>query len=169
MTFHLFFFFNLYIYIFHCYLLYIYECIYCRKKISLVLPCKASAHKPSFGSLSPESRFVYIPSLAIEISQEGNRKWDRTMQGNGSPLSTYSNSCSQIRSAPHQRRQGKWHLSLALSVWYFLAQVFQKRTTRTTHPEWTTRYPNRENREKKCEYTVSNTIPGLRWSWDAVN
>ena len=42
-----FFFFNLYIYIFHCYLLYIYECIYCRKKISLVLLCKASAHKPS--------------------------------------------------------------------------------------------------------------------------
>ena len=27
--------------------LYIYRCIYCRKKISLVLPCKASAHKPS--------------------------------------------------------------------------------------------------------------------------
>ena len=26
---------------------YIYGCIYCRKKISLVLPCKASAHKPS--------------------------------------------------------------------------------------------------------------------------
>ena len=38
----------IYIYIFHYYLLYIYGSIYCRKKISLVLPCKASAHKPSF-------------------------------------------------------------------------------------------------------------------------
>ena len=33
--------------IFRYYLLYIYGCIYCRKNISLVLPCKASAHKPS--------------------------------------------------------------------------------------------------------------------------
>ena len=43
------FFCNIYIhiYIINSNEIYIYECIYCRKKISLVLPCKASAHKPS--------------------------------------------------------------------------------------------------------------------------
>ena len=50
----------------------IYECIYCRKKISLVLPCKALAHKPS---MSQEERkmtlLFWCPPLLIGKGAEG--------------------------------------------------------------------------------------------------